>query len=141
MVRRNQQSKRDERRAQREMEESLAGERGSYEAVDRSRCVERSRTFLYDDGYEFRVVLRYWRHEGQTTEFVYLFQRRAWDDWENVARIDCSHGSCHIHDPDDDAPSEHLHRLDTIEDVKEAMLRAQERARSMHDEIIRREAT
>jgi len=140
MVRRKQQIKRDERRAQRELEESLADERGRYEAVDRSLCMEKSHIFLIDDGYEFRVQLRFWRHEGQTTEFVYLFQRRVWDDWENVARIDCSHGSCHVHDPDGDDPTEHLHRLDTIEDVEEAMRLAQARARSMHDQIIRREA-
>lgn len=141
MVRRGQQAKRDLRRAQRDLEQDIEESRGSYRPVDRTRCVERVRVFLVDDGYEYRVVLHFWRLDGRTTEFVYLFQRRVWNDWENVARIDCSnHGSCHIHDPDDGDPTEHLVRLDSIDDVPKAMKTAQVRARRMFEEMKRGEA-
>lgn len=141
MVRRGQQAKRDERRAQKEIDESIAESRGAYRPVDRDQCVERVRMFAVDDGFEFRVELRFWRLNNETTEFVYLFQRRVWDDWENVARIDCSnHGSCHIHDPYEDGPTEHLMRLDSIDDVPEAMKLAQARARTMFEEMTRGEA-
>jgi hypothetical protein len=140
MVRRGQQAKRDLRRANRKLEEDIAQPRGDYDPVSRDQCEERSRVFLVDDGYEFRVVLHYWRHKGETTEFVYLFQRRVWNEWENVARIDCKHGSCHIHDPDDEGATEHLTRLDSIDDVRQAMKTAQARARKMFEEMERGEA-
>lgn len=141
MVRRNQQARRALLRAEKERAQDLAESRGTYRPADRSLCTERTRIFLVDDGYEFRVQLRFWRLDNKTTEFVYLFQRRVWDDWENVARIDCSnHGSCHVHDPDEQGPTKHLARLDSIEDVPKAMRIAQEHARTMFEEISRREA-
>jgi len=141
MVRRGQQAKRETKRAQKELERDIEESRGAYRPAPREHCVERERIFAIDDGFEFRVQLRYWRLEGKTTEFVYLFQRRVWDDWENVARIDCSnHGSCHIHDPDEESPTEHLVRLDSIEDVPKAMRIAQDRASTMFNEMTRGEA-
>lgn len=141
MVRRGQQAKREEKRAQKELDRDLEESRGTYQPVDRELCVERTRIFAIDDGFEFRVELRYWRRDGQTTEFVYLFQRRVWDDWENVARIDCrNHGSCHVHDPYGESPTEHLMRLDSVDDVPDAMKLAQDRASTMFKEMTRGEA-
>lgn len=142
VVRRGQQARRDEKRAQKDLDRDIEESKGAYRPVARELCVERSRIFAIDDGFEFRVELRYWRLEGKTTEFVYLFQRRVWEDWENVARIDCSnHGSCHVHDPYEKSPTEHLMRLDSIEDVPKAMRLAQERASMMFKEMTGGEAT
>lgn len=141
MVRRGQQAKREAKRAKKELDRDIEESRGAYRPVARELCVERTRIYAVDDGFEFRVQLRYWRLDGKTTEFVYLFQRRVWEDWENVARIDCSnHGSCHIHDPYEESPTEHLMRLDSIDDVADAMRVAQERASTMFRDMTRGEA-
>lgn len=141
MVRRHQQAKRQERRAERDRQHPDSMARGEYEPPDRAICVEKTVHLPWGDGFEFRIELRFWRHEHETTEFVYLIQRRVWDDWTNVARIDCSHGSCHVHDPDDGPPTEELVRLDTTDDVRASMALAQDKAREILEDLVGGEST
>lgn len=132
MPRRHQQRRRALRLAERVQDPG----RGTYRPIDRELCTEKVIHSPWGDGYEFRIELRIWRHAGRTVDFAYVIQCRRWDHWENLGRIDCrNHGSCHVHAVDDGPPTEHLMRLDSVDDLGEAMRRSQLRARQMIAEI------
>ena len=137
VARRNQQGKNSERRAAKELDLTV----GAYRPIDRGLCVERCVYTVLPENPEYRIATRFWRHERRTVDFAYIIQRREWESWINLARIDCSnHGSCHVHLPDEAPPTEHLVRLDTVEDLEGAMSVAQTKAREILRDTIRREA-
>lgn len=107
--------------AQRAVEAELSRERGDYTPPDRSECTEKEWQQSVDDSGDVRVETRIWRHEGRLVDFVLLVQVGNWGDeseWEQVARVDCTGGRCHIHPPEDLEDHQFIHRLDTIDDVE-----------------------
>lgn len=107
--------------AQRAVDAQLTREKGDYVPPDRTECVEKEWHQSLDDSGDIRVEIRVWRHEGRMVDFVLLVQIGDWSQdgsWEQVARVDCAGGRCHIHPPE--SPDEHqlIHRLDTVDDVE-----------------------
>ena len=122
MIRRTQQKRSDEKRAQQSLLDGIAEQaRGDYRAPDRSECSVKSWYSSLDDADTLRVDYRIWRLSGRLVDFVILLQVAVWDDWENVARVDCCHGHCHLHPPDDEriggGESRSICRLDAVDDA------------------------
>lgn len=124
VIRRNQQDRRAERQAARDAERQSELLEGSYRTPPRDKCVEKEHEKILDDEDTIRLQTRFWRKDGNTTEFVLVIRQREWDSWRNGPRIDCCHGMCHVHLDDDAPPSKSLMTLDTVRDVEEAMAAA-----------------
>lgn len=134
-----QKRRREQRQAEKEALAELESEQGRYKPVDRDLAHEKIiHSMLNNDG-TLRKELRFWRHQGRTTEFVYIIQRKIKIEWLNVARIDCSHGSCHLHHPDDADPGEIIARLDTVNDVERAAKPAEDRLATLAESIMESE--
>lgn len=113
--------------AQRQVEAELSRQQGDYIPPDRAECVEKEWHQAVDDSATLRISIRLWRHEGRLVDFVFLIETGDWgapNDWEQLARIDCKGGNCHIHPPDDPEQHQLIHRLDSLDDVEVAYHRA-----------------
>lgn len=109
--------------ARRDMDAELARERGDYTPPDREECQQKEWHTAVDDGGTLRISVWIWRHDGRLVDFVMRVETGDWsdpDDWQEVARIDCSGGRCHLHPPDDMNKHELIHRLDSVDDVERA---------------------
>lgn len=124
MVRRGQQSRRAVRRAQRAAQKELDKKEGTYRPPPRSECTERPWHDIADDAGTIRVSYWTWRHEGRLVDFVIVVELTDWDSWATVARIDCCWGFCHVHPVGRMDEHEPIHRLDVIDDVEQAFMRA-----------------
>ncbi|MCS5732393.1 DUF7718 family protein [Herbiconiux daphne] len=123
MVRREQQRKRAESRAQKSVDRTVAEQHhGSYRPPPRGDCVEKEFVQPLDDAYTLRIDTRLWRREGRLVDFVLLLQAPDWEGWTTLSRVDCCWGFCHLHPPGDDNAGRHepIMRLDTVDDVESA---------------------
>lgn len=136
MVRRAQKERKALRRARSEAETSLTSRQGSYIPPDREKCKARQWVQAYDDASTVRVQFNLWSLDGRPVDFAIIVQRLGTDGWEDVERYDCCHGHCHLHADGKDS-SASIYQLDTQDDVKVALTRAEaesaDRARIIRD--------
>ncbi len=112
------------------MERALVDQtHGSYVA-NREGCREKRWRVTYDDGATVELLFITWRRGRQLIDFLILVQRRRGADWEDVTRIDCCHGHCHLHPIEDTQQMKELMALETIADVAAAFVVAQGRIES-----------
>ena len=109
MTRRNQQERRDLKRATKSASARLDNRQGTYRP-NRTGCTERQWVTSLDDSNTVRIEYRIWKRGG-LADFVILIQRLGTQGWDEVERFDCCHGHCHLH-PDGQAESETLYQLD-----------------------------
>lgn len=124
MTRRNQQGRRDLKRAQAELEKRINSPEGEYTPPPRDECQPHRWHDLIDDTGTVRVVIFTWRHDGRLVDFVMLVEVTDWNAWAQISRIDCCHGFCHVHPPDREEVQTPLHRLNTVDDVEAAFAQA-----------------
>lgn len=133
-----------ERRAEAEKRSQLERGQGNYTPPDRGECDPFDTYMPVDDSATLRITTRIWRQSGRMTEFVLSLEVGDWSDsesWQELARIDCSGGTCHehpVHRPDDHLT---IHRLDTIDDVQRAYPAAIGRINEMARKIRDRRTT
>ena len=139
MIRRGQQKKRDLRRAKKVADEQISQTRGTYQPPPREDCAERRYERPIGDEGLLQLLVMFWRHTGSTVDFVLIIQKRTWEAWENTARIDCAHGTCHVHYSDDAPASKHLLTLNSATDVKTAMAIALKEIDKIADMIMQGE--
>ncbi|WP_423138083.1 hypothetical protein [Microbacterium sp. HMH0099] len=109
--------------ARKAMEAELAREQGDYRPPDRDDCSSKEWYLSIDDSANLRISIWTWRFEGRLVDFLMLVETGDWavaDAWQEVARIDCSGGRCHLHPPNDMDEHELILRLDSIDDVEKA---------------------
>lgn len=94
MIRREQQGRRQLRRAEREAARRIETNHGSYRPPDRADCYTKQWITPGDDAYRLRLQTITWRHQGRLTDFVINAQVLTAIQWETVEYIDCCHGHC-----------------------------------------------
>lgn len=137
MVRRGQQSKRQLRKAQRNLAAQLESSQGDYRPPDRDACRYRIWETTGDDANTVRLENHTWHFGRHLAEFVINAQVLTSDGWLTVEYVDCCHGSCHHH-PQSGTDARTIRRLEVMDDVKEAFSEAQsliyDRLRIIRDE-------
>lgn len=94
---------------------------GKYRPAPRDRCDSRETVAILDDAATLRRCLWFWRLGSDTTEFVYTLEQFRDNEWRRMVRIDCKHGTCHVHDPDEAPAGKVLMELNGPEDINPAM--------------------
>ncbi|MFC9966317.1 hypothetical protein ACFVH4_18975 [Nocardia ignorata] len=138
MVKRNQQAKRELRKASKAAEQQLGMPDGAYIPPDRDLCIARQWETPVDDLATIRLQFNIWRDNGRMVDFVINVQRLSSTGWVSVERFDCCHGHCHLHIDNAVGTIQTVRTLDCIEDVGKAFIDSQrladERARTIRDE-------
>ncbi|MCS5497648.1 hypothetical protein NY547_10405 [Cnuibacter physcomitrellae] len=128
MVRREQQRRRNERRAAKDSLLRLTDQtRGTYLPPDRQECFAKGYYETLDDSNTLRIETRIWRSEKRLVDFVLILRALDWDEWTTIARVDCCWGFCHLHPPEDESRHEPIARLDSVDDVERAFRLAHQR--------------
>lgn len=117
MPRRGQQKRNQARRARVEAIRQLESEHGRFVPPDRGDCEERD-WYYFDETWTIRIEYRLWRYNGRIADFSVVLKALSADAMEEVERIDCCHGHCHIHQRNEVVAT--LGRIDIIEDVDRA---------------------
>ncbi|MFT4135345.1 hypothetical protein [Microbacterium sp.] len=126
MVRRDQQPRRDEKRAQREVERALLTH-GSYQPPPRGECRAKTWFQSIDDADTIRIYFRTWRKGSVLADFALSVEIADVNRWTIVARVDCTGGTCHLHPPEDLDRHEVLMLLNDAGDMRTAFTVAYER--------------
>lgn len=110
--------KRQERKALEQARRELESVQGSYAPPAREDCEALDWWYYADENSTLRVHTYTWRQNGRLADFTIVFLVPGPGREEELERIDCSHGHCHLHPRNGTCVG--LVPIDTIEDVQRA---------------------
>lgn len=108
------------KRARQEVERVLSGQVGSYKPPRREDCRAKNWYVSIDDADTIRIRVWTWRKGAVMVDFAICVDVFDIDDWGTVARVDCKHGTCHLHPPQDLEAKEVLRSLTDVGDLRDA---------------------
>lgn len=97
MVRRHQHKKWQTRKAQAEARRGADSGRGTYKPPARADGDALDWFYYAGETESIRVHTYIWRHNGRLADFAIVFMASGTEEEEEVERIDCAHGHCHLH--------------------------------------------
>ncbi|GAA4811301.1 hypothetical protein GCM10023353_14790 [Tomitella cavernea] len=107
-------------KAREDTEEFATSSHGRYAPPSRASCRTREWAQPFDDGNTVQRKVFTWRANGLLVDFVILTEVLTASAWQEVERIDCCHGHCHLHDESGRDTPRALYRLDDVSDVDPA---------------------